>query len=195
VACEINTCDELLLTEMIFENVFDGLDAAESAALLSALVLQAKCGDEVNPPTPALAFAYETTMRIGTLFVIVVVVVALRGQRTRFNNVCAVATALDTRQHELGVMLDPDWIKSILNPGLLVVVWEWAKGRPFASLMNITSLDEGIIVRAVTRLDETCREVKNAARVLGDPVLLTKMETASKMIKRDVCFATSLYVS
>ena len=169
VACEVNTCDELLLCEMIFDNVFDKLDAAESAALLSALVLQAKCDDAVEPPTAALGEAFAHTLRI--------------------------AQTLEQRQLDEGVMLEADWVKAVLNPGLLSVVWEWARGRPFASLMRVTSLDEGIIVRAITRLDETCREVKSAARLLGDPLLLQKMEQASKLIKRDVCFATSLYVA
>ena len=42
VACEINTADELLLTEMIFDNFFSEYDAAESVALLSCLVFQEK---------------------------------------------------------------------------------------------------------------------------------------------------------
>ena len=53
---------------------------------------------------------------------------------------------------------------------------------------------EGTIVRCITRLDETCREVRNIARVIGDAVLFKKMETASEMIKRDIVFASSLYV-
>lgn len=31
VACEINTCDELIATEMVFENVLDSLDPPEIA--------------------------------------------------------------------------------------------------------------------------------------------------------------------
>jgi len=43
-------------------------------------------------------------------------------------------------------------------------------------------------------LDETCREVKNAARIIGDPTLFKKMEQAQEMIKRDVCAVASLYM-
>jgi antiviral helicase SKI2 len=34
---------------------------------------------------------------------------------------------------------------------------------------------------------------RNAARIIGDPVLYQKMEEASSMIKRDIVFAASLY--
>ena len=37
------------------------------------------------------------------------------------------------------------------------------------------------------------RDVKNAARLVGDPVLTSKMEQASNLIKRDIVFAASLY--
>jgi hypothetical protein len=44
---------------------------------------------------------------------------------------------------------------------------------------------EGTIVRCITRLDETCREVRDAARVIGDTELFKKMEEAQIKIKRD----------
>ena len=42
VAAEVNTCEALILSEIIFENILDGLTPAESVALLSALVFQQK---------------------------------------------------------------------------------------------------------------------------------------------------------
>jgi antiviral helicase SKI2 len=49
----------------------------------------------------------------------------------------------------------------------------------------LTDVPEGTIVRVITRLDETCREVRDAARVIGDADLFTKMEEAQALIKRD----------
>jgi antiviral helicase SKI2 len=54
VACEINTCDELVLTELILNNFWNDYDAAETVALLSTLVFQEK--SEVEPTlTPNLS--------------------------------------------------------------------------------------------------------------------------------------------
>lgn len=39
------------------------------------------------------------------------------------------------------------------------------------------------------------RQVRNAARVIGDPTLYRKMEATSHLIKRDIVFAASLYVA
>lgn len=50
----------------------------------------------------------------------------------------------------------------------------------------------GSIVRCISRLDETCREVMGAARMVGDTSLYKKMEQAEEDIKRDIVFAASL---
>lgn len=50
-----------------------------------------------------------------------------------------------------------------------------------------------MIVRCIQRLNETCKDVCNAARVIGDPELHKKMKEASTLIKRDIVFAASLY--
>lgn len=49
----------------------------------------------------------------------------------------------------------------------------------------MTDVAEGTIVRVITRLDETCREVRDAARVIGDADLFKKMEESQIKIKRD----------
>lgn len=56
----------------------------------------------------------------------------------------------------------------------------------------MTDVPEGTIVRCITRLDETCREVRDAARVIGDADLFTKMEEAQALIKRDSEFPSLL---
>jgi len=51
---------------------------------------------------------------------------------------------------------------------------------------------EGTIVRVITRLDETCREVRDAARVIGDTELFKKMQEAQNKIKRDSTLTLAL---
>ena len=78
--------------------------------------------------------------------------------------------------------------------GLVEVVYEWARGMSFNRITDLTDVLEGTIVRVISRLDETCREVKNAARIIGDPGLFTKMQTAQELIKRDITATASLYM-
>lgn len=52
VACEINTCDELVVTELIFSGAFTELTPEQSAALLSCMVHQVNGFIWVHVPTP-----------------------------------------------------------------------------------------------------------------------------------------------
>jgi antiviral helicase SKI2 len=70
--------------------------------------------------------------------------------------------------------------------GMVEVVYEWARGMSFNRITDLTDVMEGTIVRVITRLDETCREVKNAARIIGDPTLFQKMGSCQELIKRYV---------
>ncbi|KAE9226869.1 Helicase [Phytophthora fragariae] len=169
VACEINTCEELVLTEMIFENVLANLEPEEIVAVLSALIFQEKSQSE-----PTLTPTLESTREV----------------------VKNIAESLGLIQLEQHLEIDPAvYCKGALNFGLMEVVYEWARGMPFKQLCELTDVQEGSIVRCITRLDEVCREVRNAARVIGDPQLYRKMDVASEAIKRDVVFASSLYLS
>jgi antiviral helicase SKI2 len=172
VACEVNTCEELIATEIVFEGLLNDLQPEEIAAVLSPLVFQGKGGDE--------EFNVELPMSL---------IACCRQMKT-------VARNLGQLQKEQGLTIDPDdYCDSTLNFGLVHVVYEWAMGVPFKSICDLTDVEEGSIVRCITRLDELCREVRNCARVVGNPTLYRKMEAASTAIKRDIVFAASLYVS
>lgn len=52
-----------------------------------------------------------------------------------------------------------EYVREVLKFGLIEVVYEWARGMPFKDICELTDIAEGTIVRTITRLDETCREV------------------------------------
>eukprot|EP01088_Endostelium_zonatum_P017135 TRINITY_DN4905_c1_g1_i1.p1 TRINITY_DN4905_c1_g1~~TRINITY_DN4905_c1_g1_i1.p1 ORF type:complete len:1322 (-),score=354.13 TRINITY_DN4905_c1_g1_i1:6-3947(-) len=167
VARELNTVkDELIATELIFENNLTDLAPEEIVALLSCLIFEIRA-DAVPQVPDRLEEAMGRIKKIA-------------------KNMLDIQSAyhLDVSEQEGG---------KILNFGLVEVVYQWAKGVPFAKICTLTDVLEGSIVRTITRLDETCKEVRNAARIIGDSTLFTKMEEASRMIKRDIVFATSLY--
>jgi antiviral helicase SKI2 len=171
VACEVNTCEEVIVTEMVFEGVLDDLEPAEIVAALSALVYEAKVDGELDAEMP------------GRLI-------------TCCHRMQTIATNIGQLQRDHGLDVDPgEYCDGALSFGLVHVVYEWALGVMFSDICELTNAQEGTIVRCITRLDELCRDVRNCARVVGNPTLYRKMEEASIAIKRDIVFASSLYVN
>jgi antiviral helicase SKI2 len=166
VACEINTCHELLVTEMIFNNILEPLTPPEAAALLSALVFQEKNDD-----------GQELTIK-------------LEAARCASEEIVADINELQDRE---GVEVEED-TKPTLNFGLAAAVYLWATGASFNEITGMTLVQEGSIVRCITRLNELLGDCRNAARILGNASLFRKMEAASLCIRRDIIFAQSMYL-
>ncbi|XP_010685630.2 DExH-box ATP-dependent RNA helicase DExH11 isoform X1 [Beta vulgaris subsp. vulgaris] len=169
VACEMNSGEELICTECLLENQLEDLEPEEAVAVMSAFVFQQKNTSEPSL-TPKLSAAvqklYDTAIRLGEL------------------------------QANFQLPVSPEeYARENLKFGLVEVVYEWAKGTEFADICELTDVPEGLIVRTIVRLDETCREFRNAAAIMGNSALYKKMEAASNAIKRDIVFAASLYIT
>ena len=169
----------MIATELIFENVLTPLTPAEIVSLLSCLIFEEKDASE-----PSLTDRLESAKE----------------------QLKAIAVGLANIQIECGMLITTNEYLQNINVGMMEVVYEWARQmvfhlhclpnlqQPFSDITQLTTVLEGSIVRCIVRLDETCREVRNAARIIGDTALYSKLEQASQMIKRDIVFASSLYV-
>ncbi|KAG1701720.1 Helicase SKI2W [Nymphon striatum] len=165
VACEMGN-HELMITELIYNNIFTQLPPEEIAALLSCLVFQLKSDNE-----PEL----NDSLKEGII------------------KVKAIATRIGEAQKAAGLAQPVGDFVDQFKFGLTEVVYKWAKGMSFQKITELTDVQEGIIVKCIQRLDETLKDVKNAARIVGDPVLSAKVVAASECIRRDIVFAASLY--
>ncbi|XP_059206535.1 helicase SKI2W [Centropristis striata] len=165
VACQISS-HELLLTELLFENVLSPLAPEESAALLSCLVFQQNT--QVEPHI-------TNTLQEG------------------IDRVLSVAKRIGELQRDCGIPQTAEEFVGQFKFGLTEVVYCWARGMPFAEIALLTDVQEGTVVRCIQRLDEVLKEVRQAARIVGDSVLGSKMEKASLAIRRDIVFTASLY--
>ena len=167
---QIHSADELVLTELILDNVLAAYEPAEIVALLSAFVFQEKT-DTVPNLTKNLGAGMAT-------------IIAISEKVNHIQTLYQVILSAD----------DSNDFVSRPRFGIMEVVYEWARGMSFKNITDLTDVLEGTIVRVITRLDETCREVKNAARIIGDPELFQKMQTCQEMIKRDITAVASLYM-
>nr|WCZ58663.1 exosome RNA helicase MTR4 [Seculamonas ecuadoriensis] len=167
VACEINTADELLITELMFNGVFNNLTVEQTVALLSCFVAAEKSDDEIRL-REELATPYrsltDTAKRIAQVF-----------------NECKIAIDVD------------EYVQSF-RPAMMELVFAWCKGAKFADICKMTSIFEGSIIRALRRLEELLRQLASAAKAVGDDQLETKFEAGMTAIRRDIVFAASLYL-
>ena len=116
VACEINSADELILTELILDNMFADFEPEEIVALLSCFVCQEKNASEPNL-SPQLAKGRDMIVKI------------------------EMAMAEVQKKHEVENATAPG--ASVLRFGLTEVVYEWARGMTFKQITELTDVQEG----------------------------------------------------
>ena len=55
------------------------------------------------------------------------------------------------------------------------VVHEWSLQRDFLEICKLTEAQEGSIVKTIQRLEILLRDVRNAARIMGNMILFKKL--------------------
>jgi len=167
IACELSSADELLLTEMMFNGLFNPMTPPQVAAILSCF-----CCDEKSSEMPKLTDALSGPLR------------TMQDMARRIARV----------SKEAKIEVDEDDYVEKFKPFMMDVVHEWCKGASFATICKMTDLFEGSIIRSMRRLEELIRQMVQASKNIGNAELENKFSEADKLLKRDIVFAASLYL-
>lgn len=116
VACEINTGDELVLTELIFMGFFNTLDVVSTVSVLTLFVFQEKS----SPDSKGHKMKDEL--------------------QTLLRQVQDVARRVATVMQECKVTIEiEDYVKKF-QPDMMEVAWSWANVRALLPLLHSTNV-------------------------------------------------------
>lgn len=167
IACELSSADELLMTELMFNGVFNDLSVPQTVALLSCFVCDEK-SNELPAKTAELAGPLRKMQELAR----------------KIAKVCKDAK-LD---------IEEDSYVEGFKPFLMDVCYEWCRGATFYQICQMTDIFEGSIIRAMRRLEEILRQLIQASKSIGNTDLENKFSESVKIVKRDIVFAASLYL-
>ena len=116
IACELSSADELLLTEMVFNGLFNEISPEQSAAILSCFVF-----DEKSNEMPKLTEALSGPLR----------------------QMQEMARRIAKVSREAKIQIEEDQYVDTFKPFMMDVVHEWCKGCSFSQLCKMTDIFEG----------------------------------------------------
>ena len=157
VACEISTGDELLLTEMIFNGIFNDLTVEQTVALLSCFVFEERSKQDVLKLKEELAGP-------------------LKVMQDAARRIARVSLESD-------LPVDEDDYVQQFRPELMDVVYAWTRGAKFSQLCKMTSVFEGSLIRVFRRLEELLTQMAAAAKSIGNVELEQKFSSGIEKIK------------
>ncbi|KAA0188260.1 hypothetical protein FBUS_09754, partial [Fasciolopsis buskii] len=219
VACELQQM-EVLLTQLLLDGSFTQLPAVDIAALMSCFVLELRPSDLARKEHLDIQKTQTTTEEpqahvialLGDELKPPVDVVEVDGNDKSLNQLSSkqkmtvpehlqehvlkiyqFASNLEQLQRKHG--LADSAADTRLNCSLVRATYAWASGHPFSTIVGLTEMQEGNLIRGLLRLDELLRHVCNACHRLGDRVLGLRMNEARNAIHRDLVCAPSLYIS
>ncbi|XP_057750670.1 DExH-box ATP-dependent RNA helicase DExH10 isoform X1 [Arachis stenosperma] len=167
-ACLIDTGDELLVTELMFNGTFNDLDHHQVAALASCFIPGDKSTEQIQLRTELarpLQQLQDSARRIAEI------------------------------QHECKLDINVnEYVESTVRPYLMDVIYSWSKGANFADVIQMTDVFEGSIIRSARRLDEFLNQLRAAANAVGEVDLEKKFTAAGESLRRGIMFANSLYL-
>ncbi|EEF31007.1 helicase, putative [Ricinus communis] len=139
-ACLIDTGDELLVTELMFNGTFNDLDHHQVAALASCFIPVDKSNEQIH----------------------------LRSELAKpLQQLQESARKVAEIQYECKLDVNVDeYVESTVRPFLMDVVYCWSKGASFADVIQMTDIFEGSIIRSARRLDEFLNQEKVIYRLL-----------------------------
>jgi len=167
IACELSSADELLLTEMMFNGLFNNMTSPQVASILSCFVCTEK-SNEMPKLTDALSGPLRTMQDM--------------------------ARRIAKVSREAKLELEEDSYVEKFKPFMMDIVHEWCKGASFLNICKMTDMFEGSIIRSMRLLEELLRQMVQASKNIGNNELENKFAEAIKLLKRDIVFAASLYL-
>jgi len=167
MACELTSADEVLMTEIVFQNVFADMEANNIVALCSCLIFDEKSEDPITNNLDLMK---------------------------AFDSIKGIARNVAEVMVENKMPIDIEEYVSKLKPNLMDVILAWLEGKRFYEIMNQCNLYEGTVVRVIRRLEELIRELASAAKTIGNEELAQKLNDGRSRLKRGIIFAASLYL-
>jgi len=171
VACEFNTIDCVLATEILFSPRTASLTASQ--LIIGALSItfheRYQLEEEASHPNHLTRIA-----RVKALY-------------PALEAIDQIVDGLRNVYKEYSIpMVEP-------NHAVCGELQMWLEGFSLAEIINASGLSEGVIVKYIKKATELCTEFSVAVRTLGNADLSEKIEKTGEMLKRGIVFTPSLY--
>ncbi|KAI5184357.1 antiviral helicase SKI2 [Nematocida homosporus] len=171
IACEFNTIDCILATEILFSPEVTSLPAAHLIIAALSLTFHEKHQLEEDPLYPS---ELPRTTRVKLL-------------KPALGIIDQIVYSLTHLFKQYRV---PFQAPNHASAGEILM---WLEGYSLKEILAASPLSEGVIVKYIKKASEICSEFSIAAKILGSTALAQEIEQVEEGLKRGIVFTPSLY--
>ena len=178
--CDISGADELVTAELLFSGFFKDMTLEEIGASIYCCLSKENTGKKEDIDS--------TNTDIN----------AQKKMKKIYNDILSKVNYIADILEECKIFLGDDekrrYIESF-NDNYMMPMYKWISGYKFDKLIaEYYTLYEGSLIRVIRRVEEFSKSFVTSVEHLGDYNLKKKLEEMEEKIKRDLPFASSLYL-
>ena len=170
IGSQINECNEILLTELIVNGIFDELDIFEIIAIASLFIDTKPLDDENCTST-------HTTLNISSKL------------RNTIDKSIQIKDIMENAEGKYNISLETDWD---LNFNMIIPSMSWASGKHFGEIYYGNF--EGNFIKDMIKINNIINDLQVMAEFLGKLELMSKCSKIEDKIIRDMVTVDSLYI-
>lgn len=178
--CDISGADELVTAELLFSGFFKDMTIEEIGASIYCCLSKENTGKKEDIDS--------TNTDIN----------AQKKMKKLYNDIVSKVNYIADILEECKIFLGDDekrrYIESF-NDNYMMPMYKWISGYKFDKLIaEYYTLYEGSLIRVIRRVEEFSKSFETSVEYIGDYNLKKKLEEMEEKIKRDLPFASSLYL-
>ena len=178
--CDISGADELVTAELLFSGFFKDMTLEEIGASIYCCLSKENTGKKEDIDS--------TNTDIN----------AQKKMKKIYNDIVSKVNYIADILEECKIFLGDDekrrYIESF-NDNYMMPMYKWISGYKFDKLIaEYYTLYEGSLIRVIRRVEEFSKSFETSVEYIGDYNLKKKLEEMEEKIKRDLPFASSLYL-
>ena len=178
--CDISGADELVTAELLFSGFFKDMALEEIGASIYCCLSKENTGKKEDIDS--------TNTDIN----------AQKKMKKIYNDIVSKVNYIADILEECKIFLGDDekrrYIESF-NDNYMMPMYKWISGYKFDKLIaEYYTLYEGSLIRVIRRVEEFSKSFETSVEYIGDYNLKKKLEEMEEKIKRDLPFASSLYL-
>ena len=169
-ATEINDCNEILLTEILYNNWFKDCTPEEIVSILSMFIQEGQSGEN---DTLSNNDNISKNVKDFVYYMNDVVDYYIKQEE----------------KHQ--IQSDSVWT---LNLNLIYVTYLWACGKSLHEVYQYLEIYEGNFIRSMIQINNLVQSIMNICEIVGDNDLYKKLENIESSLIRDIVTLDSLYI-
>jgi superfamily II RNA helicase len=166
IAMEVNECNELIFTEIIYNGLLDKLDLTDIIGIIACFVSEREKDGEKG----------KNKMQMDDKILVQVKEISSKLENIEYNN---------------WITIDTDWM---INTAFIEPAYMWGQGESILEIYKKIDIYEGNFIKNIIKINKICENIISICKILQNDGLCKKVMQIEQILIRDIVNVESLYI-